>query len=86
MLATMRKCRIFRGQLFSNTEAVKLFFSDVNQYIPIILCKTIGSFHSFKIFGNLTPDQTTLERKLLWDVVKIDWNKVLMTLNGTIVV
>ena len=62
-----------------------LFFSDVNQYVPVKLCKTIGSIHLFKMFGHLTPDQITLERKLLWDVVKIDWKEVLMTLNGTII-
>ena len=39
----------------------------------------------YQNFGYLTPDQITLERKLLWDVVKIDWKKVLMTLNRTII-
>ena len=62
-----------------------LFFSDVNQYVLVKLCKTIGSIHLFKMFGHLTPDQITLERKLLWDVVKIDWKEVLMTLNRTII-
>ena len=82
---TTRKCRIFRGQLFSTTVTVMLFFSDVNQYVPIKVCKTMRSIHLFKIFGHLTPDQGTLERKLLWDVVKIDWKEVLMTLNGPII-
>ena len=62
-----------------------VFFSDVNQYLPTKLCKTIGSIHLFKIFGHLTPDQITLERKLLCDVVAIDWKEVLMTLNGNMV-
>ena len=62
-----------------------LFFKDVKQYIPVILCKTAWSIHLFKIFGQLCPDQITLERKLLWDVEKIDWKEVFMTLNGTIV-
>ena len=79
ILVTTQKCRIFRGQLFSNTVmlTVMLFLSDVNQYVPIKLCKTVGSIHLFKVFGHLTPDQITLERKLLWDVVKIDWKGVL---------
>ena len=77
---------MFRGRLFSNTvTVVMLFFSDVIQYIPVKLCKTSGSIHLFKIFGQLTPDQITLERKLLWDVVKIEGKEVFMTLNGTIV-
>ena len=49
------------------------------------LCKTTGSIPLFKILGQLTPDQIILERKLLWDVVKIDWKEVFMTLNGTII-
>ena len=69
----------------SLTVTVTLFFSDVNQYVPIKLCKTTGSIHLFKIFGHLTPDQITSERKLLWDVVKIDWKEVLMALNGIII-
>ena len=71
--------------MFSNTVTVMLFFSDVNHYVPVKLCKTAGSIHSFKIFGHLTPDQITLERKLLWDVVKIDWKEACMTLNGTVI-
>ena len=84
ILATTRKCRIFRGHLFSNTVTVMLFFSDVDQYVPI-LCKTMGSIHLFKTLGHLTLDQIKLERKLLWDVIKIDWKDVLMTLNGAII-
>ena len=72
ILITTRKCRIFRGKLFFNTVTVMLFFSDIKQYVPVILCKTAGNIHLFKIFGQLTPDQITLERKLLWDIVKID--------------
>ena len=85
ILATTRKCRIFRGHLSSNAVIVMLFFSDVDQYIPIKLCKTAGSIHLFKNFGHLTPDQITLERKLLWDVIKLNWKEVLMTLNGTMI-
>ena len=39
----------------------------------------------FKMLGHSTPDQLTLERRLLWDVVQIDWKEVLMTLNGNMV-
>ena len=69
ILATTRKCRIFTGHLFSNAVMVILFFSDVDHYVPVKLCKTVGSIHLFKILGHLTPDQITLERRLLWDVV-----------------
>ena len=54
ILITTRKCRIFRGKLFSNTVTVMLFCSDIKQYVPVKLCKTAGSPHLFKIFGQLT--------------------------------
>ena len=55
ILATTRKGRIFRGHLFSNTVTVVLFFSDVEPYVPVKLCKTAGSIHLFKILGHLMP-------------------------------
>ena len=76
ILATTRKCRIFRGHLFSNAVMVMLCFSDVEHYMPGNLCKTAGSIHLFKIIGHLTPAQITLKRRLLWDVVQIDWKEV----------
>ena len=42
----------------------------------------MGSIHLFKITGKLTPEQITLKRKLLWDIIKIDWKEVDKTLNG----
>ena len=77
ILATTRKCRIFRGHLFSNVVTVMLFFSVVEHYVPAKLCKTAGSIHLFKIVGHLTPAQITLKRRLLWDGLQIDWMKSL---------
>ena len=85
ILATTRECRIFRGHLFSNAVMVMLFFSDVDQYVPIKLCKNVGSIRLFKFFGHSTPDQITLERKLLQYVTKLNWKEVLMTLNRTMI-
>ena len=31
--------------------------------------QTAGSNHLFQIYGQLTPDQITLERKYLWDAL-----------------
>ena len=85
ILVTTRKCRIFRGHLFSNVVTVMLFFSDVDHYVPVKLCETVRSIHLFKILRHLTPDQITLKRRLLWDVVQIDWKEVLMTLNENMI-
>ena len=52
---------------------------------PVKLCKTVGSIHLFKFPGCLTPDKIILERRLLWDVVQIDWKEVLMPLNGDMI-
>ena len=57
--------------LFSNAVMVMLFFSDVNQYVPVKLWKNEESIHLFKILGHLTSDQ--------------DWKVVLVTLNGNMI-
>ena len=62
-----------------------LFCSDIKQYIPVKLCKTVGSIHLFQIYGQLTSNQITLERNFLWDVITIEWEEVFLTLNGAIV-
>ena len=85
ILATTQKCRIFKRRLYSNTVTVILFLSDIKQYILVKLCKTAGSIHLFWMYGQLTPDQITLERKLLWDIVRIDWNEVFVTLKGSLI-
>ena len=85
IFATTQKCTIFRRRMYSNTVTVMLFFSDVKQYVPVKLCKTVGSIHLFLIYGQLTLDQVFLERKYLWDVIKIDWGEVFVTLNGVII-
>ena len=58
----MQKCTIFKRSFYSNTVRVMLFFSDIKQYIPVKLCKTAGSIHLSQIYGQLAPDQITLER------------------------
>ena len=38
-----------------------------------------------QIYGQLTPDQIMLERKYLWDIIRVDWREVFVTLNWTII-
>ena len=85
ILATATKCRIFRRYWFSNAVMVMLFFSDVDHDVQVTLCKTVGSIDLFTFLEHLTPDQITLERTLLWDVIQIDSKEVLLTLNGNMV-
>ena len=44
-LANLRKSRIFRGRLFSNTIKIKLFIGNNQCYIPLHLNKIAGSVH-----------------------------------------
>ena len=77
-----RKLKLFSRHLFSNTVKVMLFISDAQYYIPIKLCRTRGSILLFKITGKLTPEHIKLKRKILWDIIEIDWKEVNMTLDG----
>ena len=58
-----------------------LFMSDVQNYIPIKLCKTSGSIHLFKIKGTLKSGDIKLSRNYLWDTLEINWNKITITFN-----
>ena len=76
-----RKSRLCRGYRFSNVMKIVLFISDVQNYIPIKLCKTSGSIHLFKIRGTLKSGDIKLNRNYLWDTLEINWNKITITFN-----
>ena len=67
-----RKSRLCKGQKFSNAVKVMLFISDIQNYVPIKLCKTAGSIHLFKIKGTLKPKDIKLNKNYLWDTLEID--------------
>ena len=62
-----------------------LFISDVQYYIPVILCKTAGSIHLFKITGKITTDKVKLNKHYIWDILEIDWSEVNVTFNGKVI-
>ena len=76
-----RKSRLCKGYTFSNTVKLILFISDIQNYVPIKLCKTAGSIPLFKIKGMLKSRDVKLNRNYLWDMLEIDWNKVTVTFN-----
>ena len=76
-----RKSKLCRGYRFSNVVKLVLFISDIQNYIPIKLCKTSGSIHLCKIKGTLKPRDIKLNRNYLWDTLKINWNKTILTFN-----
>ena len=49
-----------------------IFFSDVQNYVPIKLCKTAGSIPLFKIIGMLKAKNIKLNKNYLWDTLEID--------------
>ena len=75
-LAKLRKSRVFRGRLFSNTSKIKLFIVDNQCYIPLHLNKIAGSVHLFKLYGMLTKGNLILKKNWIWDVLEIDWTDV----------
>ena len=82
---TTQRCTISKRRLYSNTVSIMLFFSDVKQYIPVKLCKSVGSIHLFQLYGQLNSGQIVLEKNCLWDMIKINWKEVFVTLNDTII-
>ena len=75
-----QKCTLFKIRPYSNTVTIMLLFSDVKQYVPVKLCKSAGSIHLFQLYGQLDSDQIILEKNCLWDMIKIDWKEVFVTL------
>ena len=59
-----------------------LLISDIENYVPIKLCKTAGSIHLFKIKGTLKSENIKLNKNYLWDTLEIDWNGVTMNFNN----
>ena len=82
ILLHYRKSTFCRGYGFSNIVKIVLFISDVRHYIPIILCKTSGRPHLFKIKGTLKSENIKLNRNYLWDMLEINWNKIKLLLNS----
>ena len=80
-LAKLRKSKIFKGRLFSNTIKIKLFEADNQCYIQLHLNKMTGSVHLFKLHGMLIKEKLTLKKNCIWDVLEIDWTDVYIIQN-----
>ena len=42
------KCQFLENIQYSNAIKVLIFISNIKSYVPIKLCKTMGSIHLFK--------------------------------------
>ena len=63
IIIKLKKLKLFRGHLFSNSVKIMLFILDTKYYVPIKLCKMAGSIHLFKITRTLTSENVKLKRK-----------------------
>ena len=50
------KMPIFRKYWYSNTIKIMIFISNIKSYVPIKLCKTLGSIHLFKLMGSINRE------------------------------
>ena len=57
-----RKSRFCKGKKISNVVKIMMFISDIQNYVPIKLCKMAGSIHIFKIRGVLKPKDIKLNK------------------------
>ena len=76
---------MFRKYCYSNTIKIMIFLSDIKSYVPIKLCKTLGSIHLFKLTGSINKENITLHKNTLWDILEIDWQLVTVTLSGNVI-
>ena len=76
-----RKSKFCRGCMFSNAVKIMRFISDVQNYVPVKLCKTAGSIHLFKITGMLKSENIKLNKNYISDMLEIDWKEVTVTFN-----
>ena len=77
------KSKLCRGCMFSNAMRIKIFISDVQYYIPIKFCKTVGGIHFFKIIGMLKPKNIKLNQNYISDTLEIDWKEVNVTFSDS---
>ena len=79
-----RKSRLCKVHRFSNVVKIMIFISDIQNYVPIKLCKATVSIHLFKIIGMLKAKNIKLNKNYLWDTLETDWKEVTDTFNGDI--
>ena len=58
----LRKLKLCKGHRFTNAVKIMVFISDVQNYLPINLCKTASNIHLFKITGMLKAKNIKLKK------------------------
>ena len=76
-----RISKFCRGCMFSNAVKIMIFILDVQNYMPIKLCKTAGSIHLLKITGMLRAENIKLNKNYICDTLAIDCKEVTVIFN-----
>ena len=82
LLRKIKKSIFFWGQPFSNMVKIKLFIASTKLYVPLNLNQSAGNTHLFKLLGKLSPDNVTLKKNWIWDVLEIQWVSTHIMLNS----
>ena len=61
---------------------IKLFLADTKLYVSLNLNQSAGNMHLFKLIGELSPDNVTLKKNWIWDVLEIQWVNTCIMLNS----
>ena len=79
IIVTPRKSNFCKAHRFLNAVKIMIFISDVQNYVPIKLCKTADSIHLFKIVGIFKAENIKLIKNYLWHTLEIDWEEDTVT-------
>ena len=82
LLRKIKKSIFFQGQHFSNVVKIKLFLADTKSYVSLNLNQSTGNTHLFKLMGELSSDNVTLKKNLIWDMLEMRWVNTPIMLNS----
>ena len=71
LLRKIKKSVFFWGQPFLNMVKIKLFVANTKSYVSLNLNQAARNTHLFKLIGELSPDNVTLKKNWIWDVLEI---------------
>ena len=82
LLRKVKKSIFFWGQPFSNMVKIKLLIANTKSYVSLNLNQSARNTHLFKLIGKLSPDNVTLKKNWIWDVLEIQRVNTCIMLNS----
>ena len=65
----------WKGFRYSDTCKIQIFISKRNFYVPVTIYKRTGNPFGYTILESLQANCVTLQKNLLWDILKVDWGE-----------